>query len=99
MYNLAFTYRPNDLLAVNLTGKYVGERFADDLNTIVADDYTTWNLSVRYNLPKIGKNTQVQLNVINLFDEYYFGNISTGSNPSFNVGAPMTAMVSLKTSF
>jgi len=116
MYNLAFTYRPNDLLAVNLTGKYVGERFATDVNDMRTADYTTWNLSVRYNLPKIGKGTQLQLNVINLFDEYYFGNISTanalntintpsgtrivsGSNPSFNVGAPMTAMVSLKTSF
>ena len=48
-------------------------------------------------------DSYVQFNVINLFNERYFGNISTqintGGNPNFSNGSPRTFMVSLNLAY
>jgi iron complex outermembrane receptor protein len=91
--------------------KMVGKRFATDVNDVLVQDYMTVDLDARYSLASMGlRNTYFQLNVINLFDEFYFGNIGTqiaggnignvnGANPNFTVGAPRTFIGSLHIGF
>jgi iron complex outermembrane receptor protein len=85
-----------------LLGKYVGERMSNDINTEVAPDYTTFDLDVRYNLASLGAGgSYLQLNVINLLDEEYLGDISssTTGTAQYQLGAPRTAMITLRASF
>ncbi len=69
-------------LSVGLQAKYVGERFATDVNDEISDAYTVADLDVRYDLTDTFgiRGAYVQLNVNNLLDEDYLGNISTGAN-------------------
>ena len=80
--------------------KWVDERFATDDNSIYTDDYTVVDLDARFSLEPLGlDDSYVQLNVTNVFNERYFGNISTqinaGGNPNFSVGSPQTFMLTL----
>lgn len=69
-------------LSMGLQAKYVGDRFATDVNDEVAPSYTVADFDARYDLSEMFsiKNAYVQFNVTNLFDEEYLGNISTGNN-------------------
>jgi iron complex outermembrane receptor protein len=69
-------------LSVGLQAKYVGERFATDVNDEVTDAYTVADLDVRYDLTDTFgiRGAYVQVNVTNLLDEDYLGNISTGNS-------------------
>lgn len=69
-------------LHVGLQAKYVGERFATDVNDEISEAYTVADMDVRYDLTDTFgiRGAFVRLNVSNLFDEDYLGNISTGSN-------------------
>jgi iron complex outermembrane recepter protein len=84
--------------------KQVGDRFGTDNNDEVAPSYTVVDLDASYsfNVPGI-KSAQVQLNVINLLDEEYFGNISSGTGGTsvafYAIGAPRTFSATLKFNF
>ena len=68
-------------LSVGLQGKHVSERFSTDVNDESTPAYDLFNLDFRYNLPFLGESgSYVQLNVINLFDKGYLGNISSRNN-------------------
>lgn len=69
-------------LHVGLQAKYVGERFATDVNDEISEAYTVADMDVRYDLTNTFgiRDAFVRLNVTNLFDEEYLGNISTGNN-------------------
>jgi iron complex outermembrane recepter protein len=94
---------------VGLQVKYVSDRFATDLNDIKVSSYTTADLDARFSLAQWGlKSTWFQLNVSNLFDRFYFGNIGTqiaappfagGAQPNFSVGAPRTISGTLRVGF
>ena len=61
--------------------KRVGDRFATDVNDVVSPGYTLVDLDARFSLEQWGlERTYFQLNVHNLFDQFYFGNISTQIN-------------------
>ncbi|HEX8382534.1 MAG TPA: TonB-dependent receptor [Sphingomonas sp.] len=78
-------------LDVGVQAKYVDERFATDVNDVVVSDYTLVDLDVRYSLESLGlPRTFVQLNVQNVFDEFYFGNISTQTSAG-TIGAVQNA--------
>ncbi len=63
---------------IGLQVKYVADRFATDLNDIKSGSYTLADLDARFNLEKYGmKNSSIQLNVFNLFDRFYIGNLGT----------------------
>jgi iron complex outermembrane receptor protein len=82
--------------------KYVDSRFSNDINTESAPDYTLWDMDARYRLTRFGfDDTFVQLNLQNLFDEEYLGNINSSTNGTgtFSVGAPFTAQLSLQHRF
>ncbi|UDF04244.1 TonB-dependent receptor [Asticcacaulis sp. AND118] len=88
-------------------GKYTGDRYSTLLNTEIAPAYTVWDANVSYSFGNFGpmKDTQLQLNVKNLFDERYAGAISPSdvfaANVGFNyqLGAPTTAVLTLNTKF
>jgi iron complex outermembrane receptor protein len=97
-------------LRLSIDAKYTSERWSTDVNDEKSPSYTLVNASLRYDLPVGGKGTYVQANVKNLFNEYYFGNISTrnnantiagqtGSSPTYALGFPRTYQVSLTTKF
>ncbi|MES2987488.1 MAG: TonB-dependent receptor [Pseudomonadota bacterium] len=98
-----FEYGP---LSVGVEGKYVSKRFATDLNDVVAAAYTLIDLDARINLSYIGdqfRKTYFQVNVKNLTNQFYLGNISTqinaAGNPNFSVGYPRTVTGSLHVEF
>jgi len=85
-----------------LQGKWVDERYTNAVNDEKTPAYTVWDLDVRYDLDGLGlKNSWVQLNVSNLFDEEYIGDIATDivGNRFGGLGAPKTAQVTLRTAF
>ncbi len=91
-------------LALGIQAKYVDDRFATDVNDVVVENYTLVDLDARFSLEQYGlQRTSLQLNVRNLFNEQYFGNISTqidaSGNPNFSVGYPRTFIGSVKFGF
>jgi len=91
--------------------KWVDKRFATDVNDVIVPSYTLVDLDVRVSLEQFGaKRTYFQLNVSNLFDKFYYGNLSTqinqgnlgtltGSNPNFSLGSPRTIMGTVTVGF
>jgi len=105
-----FDWNIIEALRLSMDLKYTGERFSTDVNDEKVSSYTLVNASLRYDLPVGGKGTYVQANVKNLFDETYFGNISSRSNavaltgssassPTYAIGFPRTYQVTLTTKF
>ena len=98
-------------VSVGAQVKYVSSRFATDVNDVIAPSYTTVDANASFSFANWGlKDTFFQVNAINLFNKFYFGNISTqinhgtiggiaGSNPNFSVGAPRTIMGTLQIGF
>ncbi|OGN50217.1 MAG: TonB-dependent receptor [Caulobacterales bacterium RIFOXYB1_FULL_67_16] len=93
--------------------KYVGERWVTDVNDLKVDAYTTVNADARFDLGYFGMTgTYVQLNVINLFNEDYYGSLGTvvtvtptepgysaSSRPYASQGAPRTIQASVRYAF
>lgn len=85
-----------------IQGKSVGSRFATDVNDVKVKPYVLVDLDARWNLGSLTQmlnKSYLQVNVQNLFDKKYFGNISTqinaGGNPNFAVGSPRTVSATL----
>ncbi|MNX38935.1 Fe(3+) dicitrate transport protein FecA precursor [compost metagenome] len=101
-YGLRAQYEISDFV-FGLQGKYVGERFANDINTEVAPDYTVFDLDLRYTPSWLtAADTYLQMNVTNLFDERYLADIRTfdpDSAGTYHVGAPRTVMLTLGVAF
>lgn len=82
--------------------RYIGERQANDANTEQAPSYTVVDLDARYAILSGPHDTYLQLNVINLFDEDYLAQMSSGTGTGtalYNIGAPLTVMLALRTQF
>ena len=105
-----FDWNITEALRLSMDLKYTGERWSTDVNDEKTPAYTITNVSIRYDLP-FAQETSLQLNVRNLFDEDYFGNISSrnnavtitgvqnGSAPTYAVGFPRTLQASITTRF
>ena len=103
--------RPLDRLVVGLEGKYFDERFTTDLNDASVDAYTVFNLNAKYDFEVAGvKGLSARLNVFNLLDEEFYGNISSTvgavalpgfspSQPFLSLGAPRTASLTVQVEF
>ncbi len=95
--------------AIGLQVKYVADRFATDVNDIKSSGYTLADMDMRFNLKQFGmEGSWIQLNVSNLFDRFYLGNISTqiagpsftgGANPNWSIGAPRTISGTVRVAF
>ena len=79
--------------------KRTGPRWINDLNTDRAPAYTLVDLDLRFNIAEFanGTNAAVQVNLTNLFDEYYIGFFggSLDGFPFAQIGAPRAGSVSL----
>jgi iron complex outermembrane receptor protein len=84
-----------------IQGKHVSSRFATDVNDVKVKGYNVVDLDARVSLDNLvhTKGTYLQFNLQNLFDEFYFGNLSTqiraSDNPNFAVGGPRTFSATL----
>ena len=79
-----------DPVSFGVTGKYVGKRFATDVNDVVSEGYAYVDLDARVGLSFLpNKRSYLQFNVGNLFNARYFGNIGTQINAfGFNSQQP-----------
>ncbi len=92
-----------------LSLKHVGDREATYLNDLQFKAYTLVDLSVGYELEKLGaaKGLRAQINVFNLFDENYIASNSygfgasdpTGAGTYVQYGAPRSVYFTLSSSF
>lgn len=99
-YSLRGEYTFGDF-TVGLQGKYVGERWTNLTNTEQTPDYTVVDLDARWDLDFINEGMYLQVNVLNLFDETYLGNISTDISGlrTAQLAAPRTSMATLRMTF
>ena len=68
-------------VTLGIQAKHVGPRWATDVNDVKVKGYTTVDLDARIGLDMVpGQKSYFQLNVINLLNEHYFGNLSTSIN-------------------
>jgi iron complex outermembrane receptor protein len=93
-----------DDFRVGLQAKKVGDRFSTDLNDEIAPAYTVVDLDLNYGFEMSGfERAELQLNVTNLLDEEYFGNINAGAGgtnlATFSIGAPRTWVASFRFHF
>jgi len=73
---------------IGMSGKFVGSRYATDVNDLRVPSYFTADADVTYDLGEIGwDNSYVKFNVENLFDEKYFSSVGT-SKTCFTYTAP-----------
>jgi iron complex outermembrane receptor protein len=91
-------------LHFGLQAKNVDDRFSTDLNDEIAPGYTVIDLDMNYGFKLPGfERAELQLNVTNLLDEEYFGNISSGTGGTsvgfFSIGAPRTVAASIRFDF
>jgi len=101
--------------SIGLQAKYEGQRYLDDVNTLLLPGFTVFNLDAEYHFVVANVKSTLQLNVYNLFDASYYSRAGTASNytavPTVNgtygsssgpfvyVGAPTTAYITLKAQF
>jgi iron complex outermembrane receptor protein len=97
---------------IGLGAKYTGRRYATDTNDLRIPSYVLVDADITYDLGELGwERSYIKFNAMNLFNEKYFGSISsqrcfspTGqsgctSYPFLNVGYPQTFQVTLRTVF
>jgi len=102
-YSGRIDWQPTQDLSIGFQGKFVDDRFTNDINSESFDSYTVFDIDARYDLTDVFgiRDAYVQLNVTNIFEEEYLGNISTSlqGNRTGSLGSPRTAVISLGTSF
>jgi len=104
MFGARMDIRITDGVKVGLQVKKVDDRFGTDLNDEIAPGYTVVDLDARYSFKFPGlESAELRLNVINLLDEEYYGNISSGTGGTsvgfYSIGAPRTVMGSIRFNF
>lgn len=84
-----------------LQAKFVDERFTNLVNDESTPSYTVADFDFRYDLGFINEGMYFQLNVDNVFDERYLGNISTDvtGNRTANLGSPRSVVSTLRMTF
>lgn len=98
-----------------LDGKFVGSRYATDVNDYKVPSYYTADADITYDFSELGwDGSYLKFNVSNIFDEKYFGSVATSrtcftpvapttagctSYPLLTVGFPRTFQVTLRTVF
>lgn len=94
----------NNNLRAALQAKYVGKRFATDLNDQTTPAYTVVDLDASYKFEAPGWDwLRLKFNVNNLLDEEYYGNISSGTGGTnvgfFQIGSPRSFTLTAEARF
>jgi iron complex outermembrane receptor protein len=111
-YGARMELYPMANLSLGLQGKLVGKRWSSDLNDAQVDSYKIFDLDARYNIELSGlKSLSIRANVSNLFDEKYYGSISSTnyavasgsftspSAPFYYIGSPRTVSATVQVQF
>jgi iron complex outermembrane receptor protein len=98
-------------LSVGFEGKFVDERYTTDINDAKVGSYTLFHFNAGYEFDVARlKGLRAQFVVYNLFDEEFFGNISSttnavttagvsGSQPFLSLGAPRSMSLTIQARF
>jgi iron complex outermembrane receptor protein len=98
-------------LSVGFEGKFVDERYTTDINDAKVGSYTLFQFNAGYEFDVARlKGLRAQFVVYNLFDEEFFGNISSttnavttagvsGSQPFLSLGAPRSMSLTIQARF
>ena len=89
--NIWTTYTIKDTYELGGGMFYVGQRYANNQNTVTVPAYTRFDLTAAYKQPKY----DVRLNVYNLFDTMYYDGIIASDGGRAVPGAGITAMLTL----
>src|SRR5262249_42485604 len=95
-------YDINDYLTVGVQGKYIGDRFSNDINTELAPSFTVVDANGVGDRMGIGlERTFLKINATNILDESYLANISssTTGTATFSIGAPQPFQAQIRTQF
>ena len=111
-YGARMELYPTQHMTVGLQGKLVGKRWSSDVNDASVSAYKLFDLDARYNFEIAGvKNLSLRANVSNLFDEKYYGSISSTnyavtsggftspSAPTYFIGSPRTVSAAVQVRF
>jgi iron complex outermembrane receptor protein len=93
---------PIESLSLGVQGKFVDDRWTNLVNTEKAPGYTLWDAYARFRLDAFNlKNTYVQANVKNMFDERYLADITPNVQgaASFQPGYGRTFLATLHVEF
>ncbi|MGH1382661.1 MAG: TonB-dependent receptor domain-containing protein, partial [Shewanella xiamenensis] len=94
--NIWTRYEVTDNFAMNFGAIYVGERFANDVNTITKDGYVRFDIGAAYTMDIMGKDVSIRANVRNLFDTEY---LDGGSDKMVTIGQDRNFSVALEAKF
>ncbi|MFB2644409.1 TonB-dependent receptor [Shewanella bicestrii] len=88
--NIWTRYEVTDNFAMNFGAIYVGERFANQDNTISKDGYVRFDIGAAYTMDIMGKDVSIRANVRNLFDTDYidggqYNMVTLGQDRNFSV--------------
>lgn len=89
--NLWTTYTFNETYEVGGGFFYVGQRYANNTNTVVVPAYTRVDLTAAYKQPAY----DVRLNVYNLFNTKYYDGVIASDGGRAVVGSGLTGMITL----
>jgi len=79
IYNARVTYEIGDV-TLGLQGRYTSSRWLDDLNSTSIPGYTVFNADARWSMPYFDHRSYLQLNLLNIFDKFYFSRATTAAN-------------------
>lgn len=110
MFALRASYQFNEVFSAGVQAKYTGERWVTDVNDLKSDAFTVVDVDARFDFASLGmEGTYLQFNISNLLDEQYYSNLGTRASatpgqlgfgrPFAGVGAPRTAMATLRYAF
>jgi len=95
-HRMRFSWLPGEL-RVGGGGRYVGSRVGDPENSFRMPAYTVADAFVAWDNQLLGKNTELKLNVKNLFDREYYE--SSAGNLRVITGEPRTLYLSASVDF
>lgn len=95
-HTMRFSWLPGEL-RLGGGGRYVGTRAGDPENSFRMPSYTVADAFIAWDSSLVGKNTQLKLNVKNLFDKEYYE--SSAGNLRVIEGEPRTLYLSAAVDF
>ena len=89
--NLWTTYTFKETYEIGGGFFYVGQRYANNANTVVVPAYTRFDLTAAYKQPTY----DVRLNVYNLFNSVYYDGVIASDGGRAVMGSGTTGMITL----
>jgi len=89
--NLWTTYTIKETYEIGGGLTYIGQRYANNTNTVVVPEFTRFDMTAAYKQPTY----DVRLNIFNVLNQYYYDQIIASDGGRVVPGAGLTAMLTL----